>query len=146
MISGIHLSARMQETFQSYWLNFIISIERHLCLNIHSPMFTRLLNVTWSSYIFDNAQPSSGLQFIRLSGPYFSCDGLWYIHPLFFKWLNPNHFPSLCDCNALGLPIRVRVSVLINTVSSLYYHTRGKLIFRTFRRWFMHYFWEWVIL
>ena len=40
----------------------------------------------------------------------------WWDLIFVFKWLNPNHFPSLCDCHSLSLRIRVkRFSVLIAT-------------------------------
>ena len=79
-------------------------------------MFTRLLNVIWCSYILDNAHLSSGIYFIRLSGPYFLMMGYYIFTPLFFKLINLNNFPSLSDCHSLSLPITVkRFPVLITT-------------------------------
>ena len=66
---------------------------------------------------------------------------VYYIFtPLVLKWLNLNHFPSLCDFHSLSIPITVkRFSVLITSgcfpttnKSSLYHHTRVKLIFLKF--------------
>ena len=42
--------------------------------------------------------------------------GYYILTPSSFKWLNLNHFPSLCDWHSLSLPITAtRFSVLITT-------------------------------
>ena len=63
-------------------------------------MLTRLLNVKWCSYILYNAHLSSGLHFIRLSGPYFSCHELSYIYSFVFQIVKSESFPIF-----MGLPL-----------------------------------------
>ena len=70
---------------------------------------------------------------------------LWWViiyTTLFFKWLNLNHVPSLCDCHWLSLS-----STVGRFDSHLVFSYKSSLDFQTivkFGRTFMPYFWEWV--
>ena len=121
-------------TFLSYWWYYIISTNQNFWLNTHNLIFTRPLTVKWCSYTLDNAQLSSGLYIISLSGPYFSCGRLLYIHSLF---LNGNvyiishvyvtvtyQFPNNSET-----VFSIENHRVFSNKSTLYYHARAQSIF-----------------
>ena len=145
----IYINFKQEKWNKHYAINFskwILSFQctKNLCLNIHSFMFARLLNVKWCSYISDDVHLSSGLYLIH--GPCFLVMGYFTFIPLFLLWLNLNHIPSLCDCHSLSSPSAVkRFSVLITT--GCFSTSLADIIkqeFLAFGRPFVPYGWEWV--
>ena len=61
-----------------------------------------------------------------------SCNGS-LLYSLFLKWLNPNHFPSICEYHSPILPITVKRFSVLKTNgcfhACLVSHTKVKLIF-----------------